>query len=110
MADEYIKRKAAIQYFKERSKDFIGHDPIPPALVIMGCANEVDAIPAADVRPVVHAYWKTVDFGDGDLFYECSHCGEGWTLIDGTPKENNMEYCNRCGAQMDADMREVDDG
>ena len=53
MAKEYIEREAAIQYFKKRSKSFVGHEPVPPALVIMGCANEVDAIPAADVAEVV---------------------------------------------------------
>ena len=35
-----------------------------------------------------------------DDTYECSQCGEPWTLIDGTPKENNMNYCPNCGAEM----------
>lgn len=104
---EYIEREAAIQYFKERSKDFIGHEPIPPALVIMGCANEVDAIPAADVRPVVYAHWiKRPDF----YLYKiekytatCSSCG----LMAGYNEAKRFfHYCPNCGA----DMREVQDG
>lgn len=35
-----------------------------------------------------------------DDTYECSRCGEPWTLIEGTPKENNMNYCPNCGAEM----------
>lgn len=35
-----------------------------------------------------------------DDTYECSQCGEPWTLIDGTPEENNMKFCPNCGADM----------
>ena len=35
-----------------------------------------------------------------DSTYECSQCGEPWTLIDGTPEENNMKFCPSCGADM----------
>lgn len=48
--------------------------------------------------PVKHGHWIKTDYEDT---YECSVCGEMWTLNDGTPKENNMDYCMRCGAKMD---------
>ena len=35
-----------------------------------------------------------------DDTYECSRCSEPWTLIVGTPKENNMNFCPNCGADM----------
>ena len=35
-----------------------------------------------------------------DNTYECSQCGEPWTLIDGTPEENNMKFCPNCGAEL----------
>lgn len=38
---------------------------------------------------------------DGDVYYDCSACGESWVLIDGTPKENGMRYCPHCGAKME---------
>lgn len=44
--------------------------------------------------------WKTVEGIDGDDYYECSKCGEPWTLMAGTPKDNNMNYCPNCGAWM----------
>lgn len=39
------------------------------------------------------------DFGD-DNSYRCTACGEIWALNDGTPEENNMNYCPNCGADM----------
>ncbi len=58
-------------------------------------------LPAADVKPVVHGKWIKFD----EDTWECSNCGQLWTLVDGTPKENNMNYCPACGA----DMRERED-
>ena len=44
--------------------------------------------------------WKTVGGYDGDEYYKCSNCGELWFLSAGTPKDNNMNFCPNCGAQM----------
>lgn len=40
---------------------------------------------------------------DEDCTWECSACGEPWTLIEGTPKQNGMNYCPNCGAKMEGD-------
>lgn len=58
-------------------------------------------IKAADVVLVRHGLWKEESDYDGDSIYVCSECGETWTLIDGTPQDNNMRYCPNCGARMD---------
>ena len=42
-------------------------------------------------------YWEDFDCGNS---YRCTSCGEIWTLNDGTPEENNMNYCPKCGANM----------
>lgn len=57
--------------------------------------------PTLDYAPVAHGEWSEVEGYDGDCHYQCSLCGEEWTLNDGTPLENNMNYCPRCGARMD---------
>lgn len=41
--------------------------------------------------------WEEFDY---DNSYRCTACGEIWTLSDGTPEENNMNYCSFCGADM----------
>ena len=58
---------------------------------------------AADVAPVRHGHWEDESYYDGDSIYVCSECGETWTLIDGTPQDNNMRYCPNCGARMDGE-------
>lgn len=66
---------------------------------------DIDDIRTADVQPVKHGYWEEVaDYGGwGDTHYRCSVCGEEWYLEDGKPKDNNMNFCHRCGARMDGD-------
>ena len=61
----------------------------------------IDFAPTVDAVPVRHGRWIEIDDGDGDCHYECSVCGEAWVLNDGTPADNNMNFCPRCGAEMD---------
>lgn len=32
--------------------------------------------------------------------WECSGCGETWSLWDGTPSENHINYCSGCGRRV----------
>lgn len=57
--------------------------------------------PTIDAEPVRHGRWVICEDGCGDTHYQCSACGDEWTLIDGTPQENGMKYCPHCGAKMD---------
>lgn len=41
--------------------------------------------------------WTDFDY---DNSYYCTACGEIWTLNDGNPQENNMNFCPNCGADM----------
>lgn len=70
--------------------------------------NDDMGIKSADVQPVKHGYWEEIsDYGGwGDTHYRCSVCGEEWYLEDGKPKDNNMNFCPRCGAKMDAEPDE----
>ena len=44
--------------------------------------------------------WQYYPEGCDELTWACSRCGEAWTLIDGTPDDNNMNFCHACGAPM----------
>lgn len=44
------------------------------------------------------AVYTLVD--DESNTWECSKCREWWTLIEGTPKDNNMNYCPKCGDEI----------
>ena len=89
MPDEYIKRADAIATYEKASIS----------------TERLKAIPAADVRPVVHAEWDA----DG----KCTACGKRW---DEYMHDNGDDwgyfdpmppFCLNRGAQMDADMREM---
>ena len=45
-------------------------------------------------------HWKKIGYDYGDI-YECSECGLLWWLEAGTPKDNEMYYCPKCGKRMD---------
>lgn len=45
--------------------------------------------------------WTEIEDYNGDFHYQCSVCGEEWYFIDGTPADNNANYCPRCGAKME---------
>ena len=45
-------------------------------------------------------HWIEKDGFDGDVYYDCSECGESWTTIEGTPWDNEWNYCPNCGCRM----------
>ena len=57
------------------------------------------AIKALEQEPKT-GYWIEKEEFYGDVYYDCSECGESWTTIDGTPWNNGMNYCPNCGAKM----------
>lgn len=67
-----------------------------------------DELPTVDAEPVRRGHWKEVSDGWDGVYYECSECGLSWTLNDGTPEENEMCYCPKCGARMDMERQEDD--
>lgn len=93
---DYISREALKEEVRRLSTHYLNEWDT------LGVLASVDRIPAADVRPVVHGKWEETEMScwDGDIAWVCSVCGEPWTLIDGTPAENNMNFCPNCGAQM----------
>ena len=67
------------------------------ANVKLAFKNEIDAIPTADVQPVIHGHWKQkLDCQAGILFI-CSNCGYG--------TYNSRLYCANCGAKMDEEVK-----
>jgi len=47
--------------------------------------------------------WKKNEHND---FWECSHCNLAWVFEYDGPKENNVNYCPRCGAPITAIIEE----
>ena len=101
---EYIDLDTPLEAYRLRGNQ---HDPISTTLRELLDFNKIPYT-AADVAPVRHGRWneESPDALDGDSVYVCSVCGETWTLIEGTPLDNNMHYCPNCGAKMQGDANE----
>ena len=95
---EYIERSAAIKAAKHAWAK--GLEP----------SQYIEALPAADVAPVVHGRWEwfNEDVGTPATGYErewgwrCSHCGgelpDDYDDPDDSP---TFRFCYNCGAKMD---------
>ena len=81
MPKEYIDREAAIEELKRR--DFL------PVIV----KHAIEAVPAADVAPVVHAKW--------DANGRCTNCGGHAPFYSMASTYHESPYCFECGAKMD---------
>lgn len=89
---EYIEREAAKDAVSE-----VYYDTPDVNLSAEKFETAINAIPAADVAPVVHGRWIEKSAPARKIYFECSHCGaqeNKHTSIKGY-------YCWRCGAKMD---------
>ena len=96
MAD-YIKKENALQAVIDCWEPWFGSYP---AGDIVRCPYfAINKIPSEDVQPVVHGEWEVFDEPDTNA-YECTACHDVFWLSDGTPFENNYNFCPNCGADM----------
>lgn len=89
--DDYISRQAEIEALENKAHLEWGY-----LRVAMPLLKTLETIPAADVAPVVHAYWR--DTGSGQ---ECSACKEIQYGYD-----TGRYFCANCGAKMDGERKE----
>ena len=99
MATDYISREAAI---KEARNFYPSIDHYCTSVKAVSL-QDLSAIPAADVEPIVHAHW--IRHGGAEEVewilisnYECSNCHEWF--------RDNRRRCGECGAKMDGKEKE----
>lgn len=95
---EYIEREALIKTIENDCLELVYYTK-------EDAIQCVKAIPAADVAPVVHAYWLLRHVGYGH-YWECSNCHTNPCIY----VTENTKYCLHCGAKMDADPKEREGG
>lgn len=49
--------------------------------------------------------WIEEDVFDGDVAYRCSECNELFWIESGTPKDNEYNFCPKCGARMESEVQ-----
>lgn len=89
----YIERSAAIEAAKHTWAK--GLEP----------SQYIEALPAADVAPVVHTRWAHLG---GDEWC-CPVCGFVITT-EGSWDKPTKKYCEDCGAKMDGERKDGGDG
>lgn len=96
---EYILKSMAYYMLKQEAET---HNLPASKEAYERAADIVSQLKERDVRQVIHGHWEEISGygGWGDTYYRCSVCGEEWHLEDGTPQQNNMNFCPRCGADM----------
>lgn len=105
--DEYISRKAAIAYIREKSEECqkafeeLGGESGIYADAYNDLAEDFYSIPAADVAPEVHGRWMLELTPDGKPYcFHCSVCDDDFHHIG---IKVASKYCPNCGARMDGD-------
>ena len=94
---EYIEREKAIDYLME----IIDRPNHPEWLWTDEICGSLNAIPAADVRPVVRGRWNRTDAYPHRLY--CSVCYNTYLKNDELLErwEFPLNYCPNCGAKME---------
>ena len=70
------------------------------------CKNKIIELPSVEQEPKT-GHWIEKDGFDGDVYYDCSECGESWTTIEGTPWDNEWNFCPNCGARMESSDADI---
>lgn len=69
--------------------------------------NDLSFIPAADVQPVKRGRWSECYTDSHHYSGICSVCGRASIR---SIRENPLEYCPKCGARMDGNIKSAKDG
>jgi len=95
MKDDLISRQAAI--------DAIDRLDIPEDMCVFEILShielEIGNLPSAQPERK-RGKWIEDDDGWDEVIWRCSECDAVFTLVDGTPKENEYYFCPHCGADM----------
>lgn len=60
---------------------------------------EIIKMSSTEIEEIKHGEWTEQEAPYVNT-YECSNCKRWFVLEDGTPEENNYNYCPNCGADM----------
>lgn len=92
--DDLISRQAAIDLMKIALEDDWEPDY---------ATDRINDLPSAQPERKNGEWIHKPDIYLDEQTWECSECGEPWIFIEGTPSENNANFCPNCGADMRGD-------
>lgn len=109
--DDLISRASALNAIDCWHIDF---NTMDGAKVQTDCWRSIKELPAVDAVPVVHGRWieYPLCLGYAGAYSEdhivCSNCKSVWSIIDNDTER--FDYCPHCGARMDGERRDGEDG
>ncbi len=92
--DDAISRQAVFDFIRDNYRRWFINDD-----AFMQCMKGIKDIVPVTPQPKM-GRWVEEDMFDGDVAYRCTNCNEVFSLIDGTPKDNEYNYCPNCGCKM----------
>lgn len=92
---DYISRQGAIDAVVELCKHYTPTKSVKHPHIDF-VIEELNNLPSAEPRK--KGKWIEQDAGGDGVFYECSVCKDAFTLMDGTPSDNNYNFCPNCGS------------
>ena len=117
MNNDLISRSALLEILRHcndepgdvESDEYFEWDNMCAPELLEKILDVVETFSPVDAEPVWHGEWKRDGEVYDDATWVCSVCGEPWSLFHGTPEENGMHYCPKCGAKMDGGIRHESD-
>ena len=93
---DLISRQTVQDYIAKYLSQYL-YDDVREAVEVID--EYIGELPPVKQEPKTR-HWIEKDGFDGDVYYDCSECGESFCLIDGTPTDNLFDYCPNCGCRM----------
>ena len=92
MSDDLISRQAAIDYLLDALCDLDEADYVDKEFI----EEELKRVPTVQPEQKTGRWIYMKDCED----WFCSNCKDIFMLLEGTPKDNDYNYCPNCGAKM----------
>lgn len=90
---EYIERRIAVDLIVDKMATGFIEDRFITPQKLQDLQDELEAIPAEDVAPVIHGKWVESDI-PGSMLSKCTECGFRCGAY-------TFRFCPNCGAKMD---------
>ncbi len=88
---DLIERQAVLDLCESKDPDY----------KVIHFKEDVECLPSVSTEKT--GRWIEEDMFDGDVDYRCSACNELFWIESGTPKDNEYNFCPKCGAKLEVE-------